>query len=364
MSEQPYDLRKVLEELKEIPGQYHETDVEIDPNAEISGVYRYIGAGGTVERPTQEGPAMTFNNIKGFPNVRVNIGTMASRKRVGHILHHDYKDLGHLLNKAVENPVKPVKVSKDQAPAQEVVHLATDDDFDIRKLIAAPTNTEYDAGPYITTGLVYGSTPDKSMSDVTIHRMVLEDKDTIGIYIMPGGRHIGAFLSEYQKLNKPMPITINIGLDPAILIGATFEPPTTPLGYNELWVAGALRNEPVQLVDSIAVDEVGIARSEFIIEGEILPNETIQEDINTHTGHAMPEFPGYNGPANPALNVISSLTLTKPAMPTPLMSPPEIFPKPAMDTPATSCTSATATPPWPAMRWPATSGCRARKSCS
>ena len=37
------------------------------------------------------------------------------------------------------------------------------------------------------------------MSDVTIHRMVLEDKDTIGIYIMPGGRHIGAFLSEYQK---------------------------------------------------------------------------------------------------------------------------------------------------------------------
>ena len=310
MSEQPYDLRKVLEELKEIPGQYHETDVEIDPNAEISGVYRYIGAGGTVERPTQEGPAMTFNNIKGFPNVRVNIGTMASRKRVGHILHHDYKDLGHLLNKAVENPVKPVKVSKDQAPAQEVVHLATDDDFDIRKLIAAPTNTEYDAGPYITTGLVYGSTPDKSMSDVTIHRMVLEDKDTIGIYIMPGGRHIGAFLSEYQKLNKPMPITINIGLDPAILIGATFEPPTTPLGYNELWVAGALRNEPVQLVDSIAVDEVGIARSEFIIEGEILPNETIQEDINTHTGHAMPEFPGYNGPANPALNVIKVKAVT------------------------------------------------------
>lgn len=68
-----------------------------------------------------------------------------------------------------------------------------------------------------------------------------------------------------------MPITINIGLDPAISIGTTFEPPTTPLGYNELWVAGALRQEPVQLVDSVAVDEVGIARSEFIIEAEILP---------------------------------------------------------------------------------------------
>lgn len=204
---------------------------------------------------------------------------MASRKRVGHMLGHNYKELGHLLNKAVENPVKPVLVGQEDAPAQEVIHLATDEEFDIRKLIPAPTNTEYDAGPYITTGLVYGSMPDKSMSDVTIHRMVLEDKDTIGIYIMPGGRHLGAFLSEYKKIDKPMPITINIGLDPAILIGATFEPPTTPLGYNELWVAGALRNQPVQLVSGVAVDEVGIARSEFIIEGEILPNETIQEDI-------------------------------------------------------------------------------------
>ncbi len=310
ITKQPYDLRSVLDELKKIPGQYHETDVEIDPHADLSGVYRYIGAGGTVKRPTQEGPTMMFNHVAGFPGTRVMIGIMASRKRVGQILNHDYRTLGHLLNKAVSHPVKPMKVAKEKAPAQEVVHLASEADFDIRKLIAAPTNTEYDAGPYITMGLVYGSSPDKTMSDVTIHRMVLEDKDTIGIYIMPGGRHIGHFAEQYEALNKPMPITINIGLDPAISIGATFEPPTTPLGYNELWVAGALRNEPVQLVDGITVDEVGIARSEFIIEGEILPNERMREDIHTNTGHAMPEFPGYNGLANPAVQVIKVKAVT------------------------------------------------------
>lgn len=53
MTEQPYDLRKVIEELKTLPGQYHETDLEIDPEADLSGVYRYIGTGGTVKRPTQ-----------------------------------------------------------------------------------------------------------------------------------------------------------------------------------------------------------------------------------------------------------------------------------------------------------------------
>jgi UbiD family decarboxylase len=307
---QPYDLRKVLEELKQIPGQYHETDVEIDPEAELSGVYRYIGAGGTVQRPTQEGPAMTFNNIKGFPGTRVSIGTMASRKRVGEILHHDYRTLGRLLKDSVENPVKPVKVSKEDAPVQEVIHLATDEGFDIRTILPAPTNTEEDAGPYITMGVVLGSDPDKTMSDVTIHRMVLEDKDTIGMYIMPGGRHIGHFQKQFEAINKPMPITINIGLDPAIAIGTTFEPPTTPLGYNELWIAGALRNEPVQLVDGVAIDEVAIARAEFVIEAEIMPNQTMQEDINTNTGKAMPEFPGYNGDANPAVNVVKVKAIT------------------------------------------------------
>lgn len=83
MSEQPYDLRRVIDELKQEPGQYHETDVGVDPDAELSGVYRYIGAGGTVKRPTKEGPAMMFNNIKGFPGTRIFIGAMANRKRDG-----------------------------------------------------------------------------------------------------------------------------------------------------------------------------------------------------------------------------------------------------------------------------------------
>lgn len=148
------------------------------------------------------------------------------------------------------------------------------------------------------------------MTDVTIHRRVLEDKDTIGIYIMPGGRHIGHFLKQYEALDKPMPITINIGLDPAITIGCTFEPPTTPLGYDELDIAGSIRQEPVQLFDAMTVPEQAIAWSEYVIEAEILPNTFMQEDINTHTGYAMPEFPGYNGGANPAVNVVKVKAVT------------------------------------------------------
>lgn len=310
MTEKQYDLRQVLAELQNDSANYHETNLEADPNAEISGIYRYIGAGGTVERPTQEGPALMFNTITGFPDARVLIGLMASRRRVGKIFHQNWRNLGHFLNQAVEQPVAPVTVPEDQAPAHTVIHRATDPDFDIRRLVPAPTNTEYDAGPYITAGLVYGSSMDKSKSDVTIHRMVIEGKDEIGIYILHGSRHIGVFTDEYEAANKPMPITINIGLDPAVLIGATFEPPTTPLGFNELGVAGAIRQQAVQLVDGVTVDEKALARAEYTIEGYIMPNERIQEDLNTHTGHAMPEFPGYNGDANPAVQVIKVTAVT------------------------------------------------------
>ena len=310
MSLEKWDLRKVLAELQQHDGQYHETDVEVDSDAQLAGVYRYIGAGGTVVRPTQEGPAMMFNNVKGFNDTRVLIGLMASRKRVGLMFHHDYQTLGQFLNEAVTKPVWPTMVEEKDAPAHEIIHRATDEDFDIRKLVAAPTNTPRDAGPYITVGVVAGSSMDKSKSDVTIHRMVLEDKDKIGIYIMPGGRHIGAFAEEYEKANQPMPITISIGLDPAITIGATFEPPTTPFGYNELGVAGAIRQQPVELVKGVTVDENAIARAEYTLEGYIMPNERIQEDINTHTGKAMPEFPGYDGDANPALQVIKVTAVT------------------------------------------------------
>jgi 4-hydroxy-3-polyprenylbenzoate decarboxylase len=51
------DLRSALAHLESIPGQLIETDHEVDPHAQLAGVYKRIGAGGTVARPTRLGPA-------------------------------------------------------------------------------------------------------------------------------------------------------------------------------------------------------------------------------------------------------------------------------------------------------------------
>lgn len=310
MTKEVIDLRSALELLESIPGQMVHTDVEVDPSAELAGVYRYVGAGGTVARPTKTGPAMTFENVKGHQGAKVVIGLLASRKRVGYLLNSKPEKLGFMMRGAVKNAIAPVVVDKAKAQCQEVVHLATDEGFDIRKLIPAPTNTPEDAGPYVTLGMCYASDVETGESDVTIHRLCLQSKDEISMFFTPGARHLGAFREKAEALGKPLPISISIGVDPAIEIASCFEPPTTPLGFNELSIAGAIRGKAVELAPCVTIDEKCIANAEYVIEGELLVGARVREDQNSNTGKAMPEFPGYTGPANAELPVIKVKAVT------------------------------------------------------
>jgi len=304
------DLRSALQLLKVVPGQLIETDEPVDPKAELSGVYRYVGAGGTVMRPTRIGPAMIFNNVKGHEDSRVVIGVLASRERVALMLGVKSEKLGFLLNEAVKNPIAPVTIPQEKARCQEVVHYADEPDFDIRKLVPAPTNTEEDAGPYITMGMCYASDTETNESDITIHRLCLQSKDEISMYFVPGARHIEAFRKKAEELGRALPISISIGVDPAVEIAACFEPPTTPVGYNELGAAGGIRNQAVELVQCLTINERAIANAEYVIEGELIPGVRVREDQNTNTGKAMPEFPGYTGPACAQLPIIKVKAVT------------------------------------------------------
>jgi len=153
------DLRSALALLAQTPGELVSTDTEVNPHAELSGVYRYVGAGGTTRRPTRTGPAMLFNKVRDFDDFRVVTGVLASRRRVGQLLGCEPARLGHLLINSVNNPIPPVLTKATDIPCQQVIHLASDKGFDIRTLLPAPTNTEEDAGPYFTMGLCYASDP-------------------------------------------------------------------------------------------------------------------------------------------------------------------------------------------------------------
>lgn len=251
------DLRSALALLSQYENELIETDEPVDPSTELSGVYRYIGAHGTVMRPTRVGPAMLFNTIKGYTDMRVLIGLLASRKLVARLLH----------------------------------------------------STPEDAGPYFTLGMCYAADPQTGEHDVTIHRLCVQGRDEISMYFVPG-RHLDTFRQKAENAGLPLPISISIGVDPAIEIGGCFEPPTTPIGYDELSVAGSLRQQPVELVDCLTVKARAIASAEVVIEGELLPDYRVREDQHTNSGKATPEFPGYTGKAQPRVPVIKVKAIT------------------------------------------------------
>jgi 4-hydroxy-3-polyprenylbenzoate decarboxylase len=299
------DLRSALRFLETIPGQLVRTSTPVDPVAELAGVYKLVGAGTPVAPPTRVGPAMIFESIKGY-EMPVVTGVLGSRERAAHLLGTRPDRVAFELLDALNHPREPVFVGGENAPCQEVVIRPP---FDLRTLIPAPTNTPQDAGPYFNMGLVRAQDPETGEADVTIHRLCVQGPDRLSIYFAPG-RHIDVFRAKAESAGRPLPVSISMGLDPAVYLAACFEPPATPLGLDELTIAGGLRRRAVELVRCVTADAAAIARAEIVLEGEILPGERVREDANTNTGFCMPEFPGYPGVAQPELPVIRVTAVT------------------------------------------------------
>jgi 4-hydroxy-3-polyprenylbenzoate decarboxylase len=299
------DLHSALEFLATVPGQLLTIKKPVDPYCELAGVYKKIGAGTPVVPPTRSGPAVLFENVKGY-SIPVATGLLAARERAALLMGSSQEQLPRMLLDAVRNPVAPAMVPQNRAPSQEVVHSGP---MDVMKILPVPTVTALDAGPTFCVALVWAADPETGEEDVTIHRMCVQNPDEISIYFITG-RHIDSFRMKAEKMGKSLPVSINIGLDPAIHLASCFEEPTTPLGFNELSVAGAIRKRPVEMVDCVSVKAKALARAEIVIEGEILPHRRIAEDLNTGKGYMMPEFPGYMGKAQPSLPVLKVSAIT------------------------------------------------------
>jgi gallate decarboxylase subunit C len=298
------DLRTALEFLAERPGQLVSTDVEVDPCLEIAGIYRKVGSGTPTAPPTQIGPAMIFNKVKGS-GWRVVAGVLASRERTAMLLGSTPERLMFDLGDALADTIPPVTVSADEAPCQEVVVRPP---FDVRTYIPAVQSTPKDCGPFFNLGLLRAEDPETGLSDVTIHRMSVQEPDRIPTSFAPG-RHIGTFLEKAWAMGKPLPASCSIGLDPAVYVATCFEAPTTPIGFDELTVAGGLRGRPVQLVDCVTQPTTAIARAELVLEGEFRPGDRADEGLDG-AEWAMPEFPGYVGKTGKGVPVFTVTAIT------------------------------------------------------
>ena len=281
-------FRSTLEFLKQ-QGELLTVKGEVDPIYEISGI----------EKALENGPALLFENIKGYPDVRDAGNIMSREQRVADIFGvSEFKDLKFKFVEAIKKPLPPKVV--EAAPCQEVV---IKDDINVMATLPLIKHSEVDAGHILGGGIVLSSESSiADGNDISFKRMHFRGKDWASIFIL-GGTHL-SYITHREGRTEPVPVTINIGTPPSVIMlaGTSTIHAIMPRGTDELGIAGAFQGFPIELCQAKTVDAHAIANSEWVIEGYISTERVWESDEaeklqQRRVAPYFPEWSGYLGRA-------------------------------------------------------------------
>jgi 2,5-furandicarboxylate decarboxylase 1 len=244
------DLRAFLDGLG---GDLLRLKESVSPRHEVAAVLKQAQGGGQ---------AVLFENVAGFPGVRI-AGNLLSGRRLAARALGTTED--RLIETYVERTAQGIApVAAREVPVQEVAHRQPED---VAALLPLMTHHEKDAAPFLTCGIVLARDPASGMRGMGIHRMMFKGGKRFGVLF--SNPPLSQFLANAEKLGRPLEVAVALGVDPALLIAAVVK--TGPLGPDKMDVAGALCGAPVELVRALTVDVEVPARAEVVIEGQVLP---------------------------------------------------------------------------------------------
>jgi len=285
-------LRSTLEWL-DAQGDVLKTDVEVDPDLEITGIQKHLDGG----------PVILFNNVKGKPHARAITNLFADIHVVDKMFGFESpQDRKRKLAYAMTHPVKPVEIPQHEAPCQEEVIT---DDLDVNKYITAIRHTELESELTIGSGIscVIGEYF-AGGSHIGYNRMNFR-WGNVGTFQISPGSHMWQVMTEHYKDERPIPMTVCFGVPPActLVAGGGFDYVILPKGCDEVGVAGAIQGSPVKIVKARTVDAYAIAESEYVLEGYLYPRDKRYETTEAEKADVQgkyffhPEWAGYMGKA-------------------------------------------------------------------
>jgi len=271
------DVREFISRLEE-EGEAQRIEEDVSWNLE---------AGAMIRRSNEAGlPAPFFQKVKGYPEgYRLFGEALNSFKRIAIAIdmHPDThgKELIEEYLRRKQQSIKPVLVN--DGPCKENVHIGNEVDL---LEFPVPMVHEGDGGRYIGTfHLTITKDLESDWVNWGMYRHMLHNKNTMAIQADPH-THLGIMHTQrYEPRNKPIEVAIAIGVEPISTLCAASP---IPYGVSEVDIAGGIRGEPVELIKCETVDLAVPATSEIVIEGEIRPNETMDEG-------PFGEFTGYIG---------------------------------------------------------------------
>ncbi|MHB1416206.1 MAG: menaquinone biosynthesis decarboxylase [Chloroflexota bacterium] len=294
------DLREYIAFLGE-RGELKQIETQVSRELEITEI-----ADRVVKRG---GPALLFDNVRDY-SVPVFINMFGTEARTAAALGVErLEDLGRRIEKYLglaQGPLPSSMFDKlktlgqlaefasyaprvvESPPCQEVV-------LDPPTLAPFPVLKCWpqDGGPFITLPLVITRDPATGQRNVGMYRLQVYDDRTTGMHwhLHKGGaQHYRASEAEAKRLE----VAVAIGTDPATTYAASAP---LPPGIDELFFAGFLRRERVELARCLTVDLEVPAHSEIVLEGYVDPRERrVEGPFGDHTGFysAADEYPVFH----------------------------------------------------------------------
>ncbi|WP_144373989.1 4-hydroxy-3-polyprenylbenzoate decarboxylase [Vogesella urethralis] len=292
-----HDLRDFMSQL-EAQGELKRIATPVSPHLEMTEIGdRVLKAGGPAllftqpQTGSQRYDIPVLANLFGTPK-RVAMGMGASDvmalREIGQTLAYlkepeppkglrDAWDKLPLLKQVLSMAPKEVR----KAACQEIVWEG--DAVDLSRL---PIQHCWpgDVAPLITWGLTVTRGPHKKRQNLGIYRQQVIGRNRV---IMRWLAHRGGALDyrEFRAANpdKPYPVAVVLGCDPATILGAVTPVPDT---LSEYQFAGLLRGSRTELVKCIGSDLQVPASAEIVLEGHIHPNDMAMEGpYGDHTGY-------------------------------------------------------------------------------
>lgn len=274
------DLREWLLEVEKM-GELAKIEKEVDWNEEMSAITYLVGK-------KKGGPALLFENIKGYPNgyrVLTNI-LSSSLNRIaltfGLPLGLSELEMIRRVKDLLKNSIQPKIVDEKKAPVNE--NIVVGEDVDIT-MFPALKMWPLDGGRYIgTADVVITKDPETGRINLGTYRQMIINKNQVGFYISPGK---DGFLDreKWWAQGKACEVISVYGVDPLTFVcGAT----GFPHNLSEYEVIGGIMGMPIEVCKGITTDLLYPANSEIVIEGISSPN-------NLQPEGPFGEFQGYYG---------------------------------------------------------------------
>ncbi len=243
-------------------------DQVIHIHQEVSAQWEAAAIAVKTQKEMREPPVLVFHKVRTVDGALspwpVVMNVFATRKRCAYAVGLDCERLGREMHERREERVKPIVVSREDAPVKEVVK--TGEAINVRELPGL-VHAGWDPGPYIPMGFLTTYDPDSGIDNCALQRGWLYGPQEIRVF-PNASSHNAMNLKKYEDRGEDMRVAYWIGHHPAMYLGAGVK-----LRYPEShWDAtGGLIGEPLRLVPSetLGDDFLVPADAEFVIEGVI-----------------------------------------------------------------------------------------------